>query len=188
MMVELLRTKSTFADYVSRPETNLLVELIDGAIIVNPPLDQYQAILGAVYLYLGYLLRGNGTLRIAPIGLYVDEYNSYEPDLFWVAVANTTCALRPDGRYWQGAPDLIVEVLSPSTAYRDRGIKFQSYERLGVREYWMVETAPAFVEIHSLGGQGWYRQVGAFQAGETFHSPVLQQPIVVSEFLPAQES
>jgi Uma2 family endonuclease len=186
-MVELLRTKSTFAEYAARPETNTLTELIDGAIVVNPPLDQHQAVLGAVHLYLGYLLRGNGTLRLAPTGLYVDVYNSYEPDMFWVAAHNTSCLLRPDGRYWQGAPDLIVEILSPSTAYRDRGVKFQAYERLGVREYWMVETVHPFLEVHSLSDQGWYRQVGAFQAGETFDSPVLQQALVVGEFLPAHE-
>lgn len=170
-MVVPARAKTTFAEYQAMEETNQIVELIDGDILVTSPSDLHQETFTRLFLLLGTLLK-NGKLRSAPSGLYFDDMNSFEPDLFWISPQNEHCFLRDDGRYWQGAPDLIVEILSPSTSYRDRGIKYETYERHGVREYWLIDPEARFVEVFSHDGAHFSR-LGIFQAGEQFTSPIL---------------
>lgn len=165
------KTRSTFADYRALPETNQIVELIDEEIVVNPPLDIHQVVVGAIYAML-YSLRLGGRLRLAPTGLHVDDHNSFEPDLFWVRAESSDCVLEPDGRYWRGAPDLVIEILSPSTGVTDRGVKFEAYQRIGVREYWLVDTEERFVEVYR-GQEGRFQRQGLFTAEQSFTSAAL---------------
>jgi Uma2 family endonuclease len=72
---------------------------------------------------------------------------------------------------------LIVEVLSPSTAYLDRSKKFLLYEKFGVLEYWLIDPIARFIEVYLLAGQRYQRQ-GIYNIEETFSSPVLNQQIV----------
>lgn len=161
----------TFADYDALPETNQIVELIDGEIFVNPPLDKHQQVMWEIVAILTPLMRG-GTPRFAPCGLHFDDGNSFEPDLFWVSRDNPHCFLEDNGYYWHGAPDLVIEVLSPSTAFNDRGKKFDTYQQHGVREYWLVEPEASFIEVYRLEGEHFARH-GLFKAGESFVSQVL---------------
>ncbi|MBL8154199.1 MAG: Uma2 family endonuclease [Anaerolineae bacterium] len=170
-MVIREKTRSTFADYQALPETNQIVELIDGEIVASPPLDIHQVVVGAIYAML-HSLRLGGSLRLAPTGLRVDDYNSFEPDMFWVRAESSDCVLEPDGRYWRGAPDLVIEVLSPSTAYRDRGIKFDTYQQSGVREYWLVDGEGRYAEIYALV-DGKFERQGLFTAEQSFVSAAL---------------
>ncbi|MCC6615893.1 MAG: Uma2 family endonuclease [Anaerolineae bacterium] len=169
-MADLVRNQATLAEYRALEETNQIVELIDGEIVVNAPLDIHQKALWRLMALLLPVV-SSGEARVAPTGLYLDDENSYEPDFFWISPQNETCSLQPDGRYWRGAPDLVVEILSSSTAYRDRGIKFQAYERHGVREYWMIDPEAEFIEVYVLR-DGKYVQVGLFAADERFQSSV----------------
>ncbi len=165
------KTRVTFEEYAALPETNQIVELIDGEIVVNPPLDVHQETLGEIYLSLRNLIKV-GKLRIAPTGLHFDDGNSFEPDLFWVSPENTQCFLEENGRYWHGAPDLVIEILSPSTASDDRGIKYETYEKYGVREYWLVDPDAKFVEVYRHEGGKFERQ-GVFKPNQPFSSAVL---------------
>lgn len=61
-----------------------------------------------------------------------------------------------------GAPDLVIEVLSPSTARNDRSIKFNSYEKAGVKEYWIVDPANMFVEVYELKDTS-FQQTGIYE-------------------------
>jgi Uma2 family endonuclease len=72
-----------------------------------------------------------------------------------------------------GAPDLIVEVLSPSTARTDRLVKFGAYERAGVREYWLVDPRTRSVEVYALSEDGTYDMAGQYTPGETVTSTML---------------
>jgi Uma2 family endonuclease len=170
-MSDMTKTKATFADYVALPESTQIVELIDGEIIVNPPLDAHQDTLGTIYVFLRQSLSG-GKLRMAPTGIYFDEHNSFEPDIFWVSPQNSQCFLGDDNRYWHGAPDLIVEILSSSTTTKDRGIKFDTYEQSGVREYWLVDPLSRYIEVYN-NRQGVFTRLGLFEPGKTFGSEVL---------------
>ncbi len=181
-MSDMVKTKAIFDDYAALPETNQIVELIDGEIIVNPPLDSHQDALGNIYTFLRQRLTV-GTLRMAPTGVYFDDTNSFEPDIFWVSPQNDHCILAADNRYWHGAPDLIVEILSVSTTSKDRGVKFDTYEKYGVREYWLVDPTAQFVEVYKHQNRI-FNRVGLFEIGKTFESDVLDgTPIEVSNLL-----
>ena len=174
-----VRTRTTFTEYSALPETNQIVELIDGEIVMNPPLFRHQKTLLAI---IGSLLpfQEVGQLCIAPSGLHLDEANSFEPDLFWVRHDSPTCFLEANGRYWHGAPDLVVEVLSPSTAYEDRSVKFDRYQAIGVREYWIVDPEALFVEVYTHNGAHFERG-GVFKAGQSFACAALNNaPIDLS--------
>jgi Uma2 family endonuclease len=184
-MVDSIQTRMTSTQYWSLPETNQIEELIDGELVMTPPpLDAHQDSLGNGYdlLRQNVLKIRGGYLRLAPTGVHFEDGYDFEPDIFWVAPDNDHCVLAPDGRYWHGAPDLIIEILSPSTAYRDRGIKFETYEKHGVRKYWLVDPEAAFAEIYHLN-EGRFIRLGVFRAGQTFTSPVLGIDVKVDALL-----
>lgn len=113
-MAELEQVRMTSTEYHQLPETNRIEELIDGELVVTPPaLDNHQEISGDVYSYLRQIIQG-GVLRYAPTGIHFDDGNDFEPDIFWISPENDRCVLDAKGLYWHGAPDLIVEILSPS--------------------------------------------------------------------------
>jgi Uma2 family endonuclease len=170
-MADMLRIRMTSEEFYRQAETSRIEELIDGELVVTPPpLDIHQDISSRLYLLLAKLV-GGGTLRYAPTGVHFDEGQGYEPDIFWISPENTTCAL-VDGRYWHCAPDLIIETLSPSTAERDRGVKFDTYEKHGVREYWLADPESQFVEVYTLTA-GRFSRLGLFGKGKSFPPPVL---------------
>ncbi len=171
-----VKTRVTFAEYDALPETNQIVELIDGEIVVNPPNFRHQKTLLQIIAVL-LTLKLEGELCVAPVGLHFDDGNSFEPDIFWVSRENTNCVLEPDGSYWRGAPDLVIEILSPSTASNDRGLKYETYERYGVREYWLVDPDAKFTEVYHHDGTKFARQ-GVFKAGQSFTSAVLNSATI----------
>ncbi len=113
-----------------------------------------------------------GNACLGPTGLHFDDGNSFEPDLFWVSAENDNCFLEDNGRYWHGGPDLVVEVISPSTEFNDRGLKFLTYQKYGVHEYWMVNPESKFVEVYGLDGERFVQQ-GIYDATQPFVSAVL---------------
>jgi Uma2 family endonuclease len=131
----------TADEYFALPETNHIVELINGELINDsisidlPPIANGlhpQIASGNVY----YFLRHSGVpgkAYYAPASIRFEDHHVFEPDVFWIQ-QDGECQLLDEG-YWIGAPDLVIEILSPSTAKRDRGVKFEVYERHGVREY-----------------------------------------------------
>lgn len=169
-MADVIRTGVTAAEFLALPEMNQISELINGEIIVTPPSDTHQSIVGAIYFALRSAYP-HGAFRIAPTGVHLDDENVVEPDVFWVSDANPRCRLI-DGKYWRGAPDLVIEVLLPSTARIDRDLKFRLYEQYGVREYWLIDPDAQFIEVYRREGEKLERQ-GFFGAGETLTAGVL---------------
>ncbi len=176
MDAQAITTRVTFEEYAALSETNQIVELIDGDIVMNPPLDKHQKTLWQSVATVMPLMK-NGEARFAPTGLHFDDGNSFEPDLFWVSAENKECFLEPDGRFWHGAPDLVVEILSPSTAFNDRGHKFETYQQYGVREYWLVDPEAKFVEVY-MHTQGKFERLGVFKADQSFVSSVLNNATI----------
>lgn len=167
-MVDMTRISAN--EFLAQPETNHIVELIEGEIIITTPTDLHQQLVGSIYFALRTAFP-QGTYRIAPTGIRLDDQHVVEPDVFWVSADNTRCQV-VDGRYWHGAPDLVIEVISPSTSRHDRDVKFRLYERHGVREYWIVEPEAAFIEVYRLN-EGAFERSGVFGKGETLTSPTL---------------
>lgn len=177
-MADMTQVRMKAPEFLELPESNQLTELIDGEIIVSPaPLDVHQKTsLLTTSLILGIM--PNGTLRYAPTDVNFDDIHVFQPDIFWVSETNDHCVL-VDGKYWRGAPDLVVEILSAGTQHRDRGVKFDIYEKYGVREYWMIDPLEKFVEVYQWS-DGRFARLGLFQVGDKFTSNALNIVIEVA--------
>lgn len=159
----------SYADYLSWQFTEL-VELLRGKIMrrMSAPTDRHQDLVGEIHFLLkGHLRRQACQVRVAPYdvrlpkrGLTADAaiYTVVQPD---VCVICDPAKIEPRGCL--GAPDLIVEVLSPGTAARDWKDKFDLYEEAGVGEYWIVMPLNDDVSVFVLDEiTGRYRLVGEY--------------------------
>lgn len=140
-------TRFTYADYRTWPGDERW-EIIDGEAYAMTPAPSllHQKILGNLHLKFGvYFLGKSCTVFVAPTDVVFDETNVMQPDLLVVCDKSKMTAANI-----QGAPDLVVEVLSPSTSLKDKREKKRAYERFGVREYLLAYPDDALVERYSL--------------------------------------
>ena len=108
-----------------------------------------------------------GEIFHAPIDVVLSNEDVVQPDILFVSTARSAVVTRKN---LQGAPDLVVEILSPSTASVDRGEKLQLYGRSGVTEYWIVDPTVKIIEIHEFTG---IRRRRVYTEGQAFESAVL---------------
>jgi Uma2 family endonuclease len=132
--------KLTYDDYVLFPEDGNRHELIDGEHFVTPtPIRKHQAIVtnltGLIWSYLQE--QPIGRVFTAPFDVIFSDHDVVEPDVIYVS--HERAALIETAPWIRGAPDLVVEIGSPSTRKRDETIKRRLYERFGVLEYWVVD-------------------------------------------------
>ena len=164
--------KLTYEDYCAAPADNRY-ELLDGELIMVPaPNLKHQVVSGKIYTPLSQFIEDQalGTLLYAPCDVLFSDNNVLQPDLLFVSREREH--LLRDGQKVQGPPDLVVEILSPSTAERDRGSKLALYSRYGVTEYWVVDPVAETVQIHRLQG-GRLVPTRSFGREETLRSPLL---------------
>src|SRR5258708_4783137 len=129
----------TYQDLLRLPEDLLRHELIDGEHFMSPaPALKHQRIVVNLARILSTFVRAHrlGEVLVAPVDVLFSERDVVEPDLLYVSAAH---ADRMRERYVAGAPDLVVEVLSPSNPGYDRIKKLRLYEAQGVPEYWIVD-------------------------------------------------
>ncbi len=127
---------------------DLRVEHIGGRVVAmspRPTFNHNRIALNIVVLFENYLKGKRCTAISDGTDLFLSEENNFIPDMMVVCDPDK---IKPNGVY--GAPDLVVEVLSPGTAKYDRGPKKNAYERCGVREYWIVDPANRWVEQYLL--------------------------------------
>lgn len=125
-------------------------ELLNGKIVaMSPrPSTNHSRIAGNIFwIFRSYLDKKRCTPFADGVDLHLTENDTVIPDMMIVCDQDK---IKGDGVY--GAPDLVVEVLSPSTASRDRGYKKDLYARCGVREYWIVSPTEKSVEVYRLDG------------------------------------
>jgi len=140
-----VKTKATIQDYRELPEGSPY-QLIEGELVMSPaPKPMHQIVSGNLFKILSKFTEGKGILLYAPVDVYLDEENAFQPDLIFISNERKDI-LKEDGVY--GAPDLVVEILSPSTAYYDLRKKKEVYERSGVKEYWIVDPEMKTVEVY----------------------------------------
>src|SRR5206468_3747005 len=111
-----------------------------------------------------------GRAYVAPFDVRFDEANVYQPDVLVVLEGH---AARVTKKRVEGAPDLVVEVISPGTAVKDRNVKLRAYVRFGVREAWLVEAERRRFEIYRLRDDGTYALVKTVGEGGTLTTPLL---------------
>ena len=138
-----------YDDYCLLPEDKR-VELIGGDFCLVPsPSVIHQRVAANIEDILRDFVRDNalGEVFDAPLDVVLSPYDVVQPDIMFISVERNH--IITDANI-QGPPDLVVEVLSPSTGERDRTIKRKLYARSGVRELWLVNAAAQMVEVFDL--------------------------------------
>lgn len=144
----------TYDDLAQLPDDGRRYELADGELIVSPaPTTDHQGISAR----LGALLfraeeAGFGRMFTAPTDVYLGPYQVVQPDLLFIAHERLAIITR---MYIAGAPDLIIEILSPGTRGHDLGWKKILYAREGVRHYWVADPLSETVLPFILGERGY---------------------------------
>ena len=143
------RLKLTYDDFLLFPDDGKRHELIDGEHYVTPsPNLRHQAISGRLHLLIGNWLTDHprGQLFYAPLDVIFSRFDVVEPDLLYVSNERAPDLL--SGKWVTGAPDLAIEIGSPSTRSRDETIKRRLYERTNVTEYWIVDPEIDVVRVY----------------------------------------
>ena len=159
----------SYADYLTWQFTEL-VELLRGKIMrrMSAPTDRHQALVGEIHFLLkAHLGRQRCQVRVAPYDVRLPRRGSLADAAIYTVVQPDVCVIcdpaKIETRGCLGAPDLIVEVLSPGTAARDWKDKFDLYEEAGVGEYWIVLPLEDDVSVFVLDETtGRYRLVGEY--------------------------
>jgi Uma2 family endonuclease len=147
----ILPPKTILQAYRSLPE-GTLAQLIQNQIIMSPaPLDRHQRYIDEIYPELSLFIKKRklGITRVAPYDVYLDRQNAFQPDIVFISDEQKHL-IDKDGFY--GAPALVIEILSPSTAKYDLEEKKDVYERYGVKEYWIVDPADGSVVGYAHNG------------------------------------
>ena len=145
----------TYADYLTWPD-DARYELIDGeAFLMAPaPLIEHQEVAGDVYHQLRNQLDGKPCRPyIAPVDVRLPRADEADAAIDTVVQPDVLVVCDPakiDRRGVRGAPDWLLEVLSPSTAAHDQIAKRRTYERAGVREYWLVHPSDRTLTVYAL--------------------------------------
>jgi Uma2 family endonuclease len=136
----------TYADYLKTPEGGKF-QLIGGELIemTSPSIYHQELVLSFVTEFRTFLNKDKiGKVFVAPLDVYFSETEVYQPDIL-LLLSDSFSKIKENKI--EGSPDLIVEVLSPSTAYYDLKHKKSIYEKKGVKEYWIVDPIDKTVEI-----------------------------------------
>lgn len=171
----------TYADYAALPEDGTRYEIVDGVIYMAPaPTTGHQSALTwfVYYLTAHVQVPKLGRVFAAPTDVELGPHDVLQPDVIVVLNANT--AIITPSRL-SGAPDLVIEIASPSTSGYDRRQKQDAYARAGVAEYWVADPLAKTVELLMLQGST-YHAVGVFLGKATLPSRVAVMPVRVEQF------
>ena len=163
--------KFTYQDYINTPDDKRY-ELIDGELILAPaPRRDHQTVEVRLGSRLHLFVDENelGVVYFAPRDVVFSDTNIVQPDLLFIS--NERMHIDTEAEVW-GGPDLVVEILSPSTEARDRTVKRALYARHGVNEYWLVDADARTIAVLLLGEQG-FEPVATYGEGDTLVSPTL---------------
>lgn len=141
--------KLTVEDYRATPE-GARYQLVAGELIMAPsPNCSHQAITGNLYFLLREHVakRGLGQVYVAPFDVHLSEHDVLQPDVLFVSAANAGL-IHDDGVH--GAPDLVIEVLSPATAQLDAKVKRRLYAKHGCKELWLVDALLTQIQIYDF--------------------------------------
>ena len=167
--------KLTYDDFLLFPDDGKRHELIDGEHYVTPsPTEKHQRIAWNLNGLLWAYLQDHPIGRAfgAPFDVVFSDFDVVEPDLLFVSAERCDAVLTDQNV--RGAPDLVIEIGSPSTRKRDETIKRRLYERFGVSEYWVVDPELDTIKIYRQSGEGYQRVAElTLEAGDILTTPLL---------------
>jgi len=166
--------KLTYADYLRIPDDGKRHEIIDGEHFVTAaPFIRHQRLVLRLAIRLEAFVREHrlGEALIAPTDVVLSRHDIVQPDLLFISNERSSIV---EEKNVQGAPDLVIEILSESSRRLDEVLKRQAYERWGAREYWMFDPHWKTVQV-------WERTAGKLRrkaqlsaaAGDVLTSPLL---------------
>ena len=147
--VAIEKKKYTYEDYLKTPDDKRY-ELIEGELLMTPsPAPKHQKISRELESEILKFVKANnlGEVFDAPCDVYLDNENVVQPDILFISKERLNII---GEKNIQGAPDLAIEIISESTAYRDLVQKKKLYSKFGVKEYWIVVPEEKSVEIYIL--------------------------------------
>ena len=172
-MVTDPHVRLTVQDYLDIPdEDENRYELIDGELYMAPaPSWEHQESSGNLYSILRtFVIAGRlGRVVYSPIDVFLSGEDVFQPDIIFVSTERLDIIHR-DGVH--GAPDLVVEILSPGTERIDRTVKSERYARFDVKEYWQADPVAKTIAVLRARG-GVFERIGVFAEGTAVESPLL---------------
>ena len=171
-------TRLTYADLELMPDDGLRHEIIDGEHYVTAsPVTRHQRISARLFMALQSFLAAHplGEVFYAPYDVVMSFHDVVVPDLIYVSHSRAHLIT---AKNLQGAPDLVIEILSPSTRPRDERLKRDLYERVGVEEYWLIDPDTDTLTVYRS-------QDARFVPPETFEaSAIVSTPLFPGFELP----
>jgi Uma2 family endonuclease len=168
----------TYDDWLALPDDGSRYEVIDGELFVTPPPSiAHQSVSIRLSVALSNFVdeRSLGRVLEAPTGVRLPGQSvPLEPDILFVSAERSRIV---GTHYIEGAPDLLVEILSPGSRTYDRRTKRRVYEAAGVPEYWLLDYEAKTIEVLVLEG-GAYAVAGTWGPGEAVHARVIDGFVV----------
>ena len=166
------KKRYTYDDYLKTPDDKRY-ELIEGELYMTPsPITNHQRISRKIEFLLEKFVTENelGEIFDAPYDVYFDDENVVQPDILFISKDRLNII---GDKNLQGAPDLVIEILSESNAYRDLIQKKKLYSKHGVKEYWIVVPGEKTIDIHILKDKA-YQLYQTLGEDETLESQILK--------------
>lgn len=161
----------TYEDYVLLPEDRRY-EIVDGELLLTPAPTPYHQ---TVAMRVGFILHSfvereqRGQIFIAPCDVVLSRFDVLQPDIFFISAERGSII---GEKYISEAPDLVVEVLSPSTADRDQVAKARQYAKFGVREMWITDPEAHTIEVFVNSPEG-FRREALYAGADVLRSPII---------------
>lgn len=168
------KRKYTYEDYLKMTPADGRCELLEGELQMTPsPVWKHQRISRKIVVRMEeYIIKRDlGEVFYSPLDVYLDDENVVQPDILFISKERMNIM---GEKNVQGAPDLVVEILSESTAYRDTIHKKKLYARFGVKECWLVAPEDKLVEVYTLKDKGEYQLLKTYYENDVIESQAVQ--------------
>jgi Uma2 family endonuclease len=178
-LAQVKRDALTYEDYLLFPSDGKRYEIIEGERLVTPaPVPDHQRVSRNLVAILLHFVEETGAAELlyAPVDVVLSDTDIVQPDLLLVHKDRAHLVTDKDV---SGAPDLVCEIVSPSTRKTDYLTKRKLYQKYGVREYWIADPEIGRIEVFTLT-EGRLEKTGEHHAGDTLVStafPGLEVPV-----------
>ena len=165
----------TYDDYCHIPNDGRRYEVIEGRLYMSPaPFFRHQKTIRQLLIILDQFVKKHdvGEVIMSPFDVVLSEHNVVQPDILFISKERLSSILTEKNA--QGAPDLVVEVLSEGNRRHDEIVKKKLYEEFGVKEYWIADPALETIKIYRLDS-GKYVQIAVFESGK---NDILETPLL----------
>ncbi len=168
------KQKMSWEEFLAWIDEDVWAEWVNGEVLVmSPASNLHQDLVGFLSALMRFWAEAHdlGVVRTEPFLIKLPKpLPARAPDIIFIAKENLH---RITTNFFDGAPDIVVEVISPESRARDRGEKFYEYEQAGVKEYWLIDPDRKQAEFYRRGEDGIFRLV-AVSEREVFRSEVLK--------------